>query len=560
MSFDPSRQHGDQTRRPILSAAVSTSADLPLDPPIAARHQRPVSLVQDRPTLGSLPRAGRGVSWWLTPAIDFFASSTALLAVASLNHVKLLPAFPVAPLVLVAVYALLGVYTSSPARGPIDAGSGVAWPVIRLIVAALFAWSASLLMALDGGAQVALWALFVLLDLVGRSFSAPIVRRFERTERWVLVGDDATAERLRAFAPLRAYAQIVCTVPGADADDGDGGRVSALEVVDRYHADRVVIATRNADDKGLLDLVSSFKSIGVPVSLLPRPLDLLEAPATKSSQVGGVPLIEVEALAARASIPYVGPDRRGERQTKVSVVVPAMNEEGNIGQVLGELPDDLYEVILVDGNSHDGTIEAARRAYPQIRVLTQSGRGKGDAFRTGFAAVRGNLVVMLDADGSADPAEIPRFVEALEGGADFAKGSRFLAGGGSADITLTRRMGNSMLSGTANLLHGTHFTDLCYGYNAFWARCLPFIALDVPGFEVETLINLRIAGAGMKITEVPSYEKDRISGQSNLKTFRDGFRVLGTIVSEARRRRSVGPDRAATPGQQQDTKAAATAA
>jgi hypothetical protein len=96
-----------------------------------------------------------------------------------------------------------------------------------------------------------------------------------------------------------------------------------------------------------------------------------------------------------------------------------------------------------------------------------------------------------------------------------------------------------VLSGTANLLHGTRFTDLCYGYNAFWARCLPFISLDVPGFEVETLINLRIAGSGMKITEVPSYESSRLYGQSNLKTFRDGFRVLGTILREARRRRSI---------------------
>jgi glycosyltransferase involved in cell wall biosynthesis len=216
-----------------------------------------------------------------------------------------------------------------------------------------------------------------------------------------------------------------------------------------------------------------------------------------------------------------------------------MNEGKNIGHVLQRLPDDLHEVILVDGNSKDDTIEAARRAYPSIRVMSQSGRGKGDAFRTGFAAVTGNLVVMLDADGSADPAEIPRFVEALEAGADFAKGSRYLDGGGSADITVLRRLGNTFLSGTANLLHGTHFTDLCYGYNAFWARCLPFIALDVPGFEVETLINLRIASAGMKITEVPSYEEERISGDSNLKTFRDGFRVLGTILSESRRHRSI---------------------
>jgi glycosyltransferase involved in cell wall biosynthesis len=214
-------------------------------------------------------------------------------------------------------------------------------------------------------------------------------------------------------------------------------------------------------------------------------------------------------------------------------------------------------VILVDGNSKDDTIEAARRAYPSIRVLTQSGRGKGDALRTGFAAVTGNLVVMLDADGSAEPAEIPRFVEALEAGADFAKGSRFLEGGGSADITLIRRVGNAFLSGTANVLHSTHFTDLCYGYNAFWARCLPFISLDVPGFEVETLINLRISSAGMKITEVPSYEEDRLHGHSNLNTFRDGFRVLRTILLEARRRRTVRTSQPAVEPVARETDAAA---
>src|SRR4029078_2113288 len=132
----------------------------------------------------------------------------------------------------------------------------------------------------------------------------------------------------------------------------------------------------------------------------------------------------VEALAARGAIPYKGKDRRAIRKTKVSVVVPAMNEEKNIGEVLSELPDGLHEVILVDGNSKDNTIEAARQAYPEIRVTSQSGRGKGDAFRTGFAAVTGNLVVMLDADGSADPAEIPPFVAALQAGAALRNGIR----------------------------------------------------------------------------------------------------------------------------------------
>ena len=135
------------------------------------------------------------------------------------------------------------------------------------------------------------------------------------------------------------------------------------------------------------------------------------------------------------------------------------------------------------------------------------------------------------------------FVEAVRAGADYVKGTRFGLGGRSDDITRIRLAGNKVLGGIVNVLFGTKFTDLCYGYNAFWARCLPFISLDVPGFEVETLINLRIASAGMKITEVPSYEEERISGVSNLKTFRDGFRVLGTILSESRRRRSIHSER-----------------
>jgi hypothetical protein len=537
---------------------MQSSTDVPFDRPFQPTSTPREALVQDRPTLGAMPMARRGPAAWLLPIVDFISSSVALAAVTLLAGVDFAPAFPVAPLVLVAVYGLLGVYGSQPSRGG-EGGAG--WPLIRFMVAALFAWSASLITPLSSIEQLGLFLGFVVLDTASRAVGTPYMRRLNPTERWILVGEDSTAERLRAYAPLRDYATVVGTVPPSEKDPGTAGRVAAFEVVERYHADRVVISTQHADDEGLLELVRAFKSIGVPVSLLPRPLDLLEAQSVTPSRVGGVPLIDVDALAARSSVPYKGPDRRRTRMTKVSVVVPALNEEQNIGHVLEELPEGLHEVILVDGNSQDNTIEAARQAYPGIRVTTQSGRGKGDAFRTGFAAVTGNLVVMLDADGSADPAEIPSFVAALEAGADFAKGSRFLEGGGSADITAMRKLGNAGLSGTANLLHGTRFTDLCYGYNAFWARCLPFIALDVPGFEVETLINLRIAAAGMKITEVPSYEKERISGQSNLKTFRDGFRVLGTIFQEARRRRTLRHERPhatpATVAESQQSRAAA---
>ncbi|MGH2936558.1 MAG: glycosyltransferase family 2 protein [Solirubrobacterales bacterium] len=486
-----------------------------------------------------MPGARRDPSALVRPAADLLCSTLALLVAVAASGQAAFPAFPIAPLLVLAVCAVLGDYGSVSGKASHGAEADARELTTRVLVAALLAWTVGLIAGLDVVAQLSLWALFLALDSAARLATMPLLRSMRRQERWVLVGDEETAERLRGFRPLRDFAQLVGTVGPDQEDLAAPVDVAALDIVERYHADRVVISSHYADDKGLVDLMRQFKAVGVPVSLLPRPLDLLDAPAATPSRVGGVPLIEVEALSPRDSVPYKGPDRRSTRRTKVSVVVPAMNEGKNIGRVLSELPDDLHEVILVDGNSKDDTIEAARAAYPEIRVTVQSGRGKGDAFRTGFAAVTGNLIVMLDADGSAMPSEIPAFVAALEAGADFAKGSRFLEGGGSDDITILRGFGNSVLSGTANLLHGTNFTDLCYGYNAFWTRCLPFISLDVPGFEVETLINLRIASAGLRITEVPSYEKDRLSGQSNLKTFRDGFRVMGTIFREVGRNRAI---------------------
>jgi hypothetical protein len=237
---------------------------------------------------------------------------------------------------------------------------------------------------------------------------------------------------------------------------------------------------------------------------------------------------------------------------RVSVVVPTRNEARNLEVVLPAIAavrPAVHEIIVVDGNSVDGTIETARRVLPWVRVITQTRKGKGNAMACGFAAATGDVIVMFDADGSADPAEIPAFVRALIDGADFAKGSRFVRGGGSDDITLLRKSGNAGLNGVANALFGTAYTDLCYGYNAFWADILPVLDLppiDAPappdgsmlwgdGFEIETVLNCRVAAAGLKITEVPSMERERIFGQTNLRTFADGTRVLRTLAAERRR-------------------------
>jgi glycosyltransferase involved in cell wall biosynthesis len=251
---------------------------------------------------------------------------------------------------------------------------------------------------------------------------------------------------------------------------------------------------------------------------------------------------------------------QGELSERVSVVIPARNEARNLPHVLDALPPGLHEVILVDGHSVDGTVEVAQRIRPGIKIVHQARRGKGNALACGFAEVTGDIIVMLDADGSANPDEIAAFVAALASGADFAKGTRFSKGGSSHDITRVRRLGNAALNALVNRLFGTDYTDLCYGYNAFRAFLLP--VLDLPpvhspdgpadamrwgdGFEIETLINVRVAHAGARITEVGSTEKARLHGVSNLRAFPDGLRVLRTVLAERRRAarmdRTVGTD------------------
>ncbi len=220
----------------------------------------------------------------------------------------------------------------------------------------------------------------------------------------------------------------------------------------------------------------------------------------------------------------------------ISVVIPALDEAANLPHVLARIPAIVDEVILVDGHSRDGTIDVARTIRPDVRVVLQDGRGKGNALACGFAAATGDIIVMLDADASNDPAEIPQFVAALLNGNDFAKGSRFAAGGASTDITPIRAFGNRMLGTAVNVLFRTSYTDLCYGYNAFWRHCLPHMHVTCDGFEVETLIHVRVARAGLSVVEIASIEHERMHGESKLSAVRDGLRILRMILRERVRR------------------------
>jgi glycosyltransferase involved in cell wall biosynthesis len=189
----------------------------------------------------------------------------------------------------------------------------------------------------------------------------------------------------------------------------------------------------------------------------------------------------------------------------VSVVIPTLNEAENLRLLLPVIPDWIHEIIVVDGRSTDHTIEVVESFAQQRR---------------------------LDADCSMHPCEILLLVAALTAGADFAKGSRFIQGGGTADMSWFRALGNWGLTQIVNVLYRGSFTDLCYGYFAFWRRCLPVIDPTCDGFEVETFIKLQAMKARLRIAEVPSFETLRIHGMSNLHAVPDGIRVLRTILQE----------------------------
>lgn len=260
-------------------------------------------------------------------------------------------------------------------------------------------------------------------------------------------------------------------------------------------------------------------------------------------------------VATRPHLVRAAPDldrRRRDRRSRptlqrspmprVSVVIPTLNEEENLRHVLPFVPEWVDEVVIVDGRSTDGTIAEARRLLPEVVVVTDPEPGKGRALMTGFHASTGDILVTLDADGSMDPAEIPRYVYALLAGADFVKGSRFVHGGATDDMSLIRKIGNRGLTEIVRRAYGGRFSDLCYGYNALWRDVLPYLEGRAPGFEIETHMNIRALSAELAVLEVPSFEAERVNGQSNLRTIRDGFRVLRTIVVERGRL-----DRAALP-------------
>ena len=228
---------------------------------------------------------------------------------------------------------------------------------------------------------------------------------------------------------------------------------------------------------------------------------------------------------------------------KVSLVIPCLNEERGLRRILPAIPSAVDEIIIVDKQSTDGTIDVATWLCPNVVIIEQSSKGKGGALKEGLAAATGEIIVTMDGDGSMDPLDILDALRVLdEGGFDFVKGSRGLSPGGSADFTRVRHFGNAVLTMLANKLSNASWTDITYGFNAYRRDLIPVAMSLMDGFEFEIQFATRLQNCGYNVGEFASWESPRVGGESKLNSIRDGLRILSVLLAERRRLRADADD------------------
>ncbi len=216
---------------------------------------------------------------------------------------------------------------------------------------------------------------------------------------------------------------------------------------------------------------------------------------------------------------------------KISIVIPTLNESRNIRRLIPMIRRVLhgrnFEIIVVDGHSADKTDLHARELGAKV---IYDNVGKGSALIKGIKAASGSIIVSMDADLSHRPNELLILIAGIEAGYDICMGSRFLTGGGSDDMPFHRRFGNSVFVTLVNLIYGSKYTDLCYGYRSFAKGVAQRLHLSETGFGIETEISIKAVKQKMRIMEVPSYEKLRLHGSGKLSSLGDGAKILYAIL------------------------------
>jgi glycosyltransferase involved in cell wall biosynthesis len=224
---------------------------------------------------------------------------------------------------------------------------------------------------------------------------------------------------------------------------------------------------------------------------------------------------------------------------KLSIVIPARDEEATLGLVLAdvqrilpELRDYDTEVICVDDRSSDRTAEIARSLG--ARVIANPRRpGKGLALRAGFEAAAGDILAMMDADYSHRPEDLPDLLAGLTDGVGLVIGSRVL--GGSEEYTQVRALGNVFLSAALGLCTGHYLSDALNGYKLFRRDVFTAFAYTSSAFEIEIELIANALRLGYRIIEVASHERARAGGEMKSRVVRHGTRFLVRIVQEGLR-------------------------
>jgi glycosyltransferase involved in cell wall biosynthesis len=227
------------------------------------------------------------------------------------------------------------------------------------------------------------------------------------------------------------------------------------------------------------------------------------------------------------------PDADGGELPLVSVVIPCLNEAENIESCVTAALEAIVrmgvrgEVLVADNNSEDDSAQLAERAG--ARVIVERRRGYGSAYLAGFAASRGRYIVMADADLTYDFDEIPRFVAALEEGAEMVIGDRMDNIKPGAMPWLHQYVGNPILTGLLNLFFRTGISDAHCGMRALRREVLPRLDLRTTGMEFASEMVIRASKENLKIAEFPIEYHPR-GGESKLSSFRDGWRHLRFLL------------------------------
>ncbi|MEU4280057.1 glycosyltransferase family 2 protein [Streptomyces tanashiensis] len=222
----------------------------------------------------------------------------------------------------------------------------------------------------------------------------------------------------------------------------------------------------------------------------------------------------------------------GSGTRTVSLVLTVRPGDGRPGaaldRLLDQVPAGVREVVLIGGPTEAGGV----RDGIDVQRLGPWDFTRGDIPHAALLAATGDLVVLMNADGSMSPHEIPHYLHYLESGYDFVKGSRFIAGGDYADYPLSRRLGQRALLRVARRLYGQHLTDLWYGFCAFRRPFVDLLDLREDGVELGAELVTHALHYGLRVAEVPSLELPSRHGPTHPRTVRDGARILGTLLDE----------------------------